>query len=119
MTTLTDYRVELRQILGIDPGSDLPKVFGGLYVCILKIGIHADILERFPSADAEKLSDWLGRYTSEPRYLKRMTKGTNRHDLDRNNVAIIEESAKYEARKRIRALRDAIAEQGKIVEAAE
>ena len=56
---------------------------------MLKIGIHADLIARFPDADAEAIRAWLKVWTRERDYLKREITRNNRRDLDGNDVGLI------------------------------
>jgi len=101
--TMHAARIELASILRCDPLA-LPEVFYGTRPRALKVGIYFDILARYPAADAQRLRDWLGRYTSTRVYLRRIALGCHRHDLDGNNAGAIEEQSRKRARRRFQLL---------------
>lgn len=94
------YFRELATILG-GTVEDLPPVFRGDRARVLAVGIFHDIVRRYPHADADRLRDWLGRYTSAAVYLKRKIKAAHRNDLDGVNGAVIGRTAKALARNRL------------------
>jgi ProP effector len=71
-------RAELAAILGAEP----PVILCGRMPAPLAIGIHFVILERFPDADPVALGRWLARWTNSEQYLRRLTLGGHRFDLD-------------------------------------
>lgn len=82
-----EYRDQMwRDLMGVLKVSDperLPPVFlTPKRPTALKVGIHKDILERYPDADPEALSAWLALWTGSHWYLKRFEYGKNRHDID-------------------------------------
>jgi sRNA-binding protein len=73
---------QLPQLLGCESGG-LPSIFADpAKVYVFKIGIHQDLMARYPSTDAKKLSRWLGRWVSHGAYLNAVRKGRPRVGLD-------------------------------------
>lgn len=101
---ISDLREELADILGVNR-SDIPPIFRGKRVRALKIGVHFDILATFPGVDAQRVSDWLDRYTATTRYLQAIIHRHNRHDLDGNDVGRIELASKHRAARKLARLR--------------
>lgn len=89
---------ELSQILGTSE-DDLPPVFRAKWPKALKIGIHQDLIARFPEADPERIVDWLGRWTTTPPYFARLIHGKNRHDLDGRDAQKISKGHRIWAKK--------------------
>lgn len=106
MTISSTYRemsLELAEILSVAP-DEVPRVFRSPYVKILKIGIDADLRERYPDASAARLSVWLERYTGSSFYLRRMKnrRASHRHDLDGNDAGEIASGARFIAFRRLK-----------------
>lgn len=99
----TELLNELAAILGVDR-SGLPRVLTAQQVKVLKRGVHEDLAQRFPNADASRIAAWLQRYTSTRFYLARTCSknATNRHDLDGADVEPISAAARYRAIKILR-----------------
>ena len=68
-------------MLGID-AEHPPRVFLGDKPKPLKIGVHLDLIARFPGAKPAKVRRWLARWTHSRRYLEAIAKGIARYDLD-------------------------------------
>jgi sRNA-binding protein len=100
MKTILQYREELAQILGV-PTMRLPAVFQGPRPKALKVGVFFDLLKVFPKADRDRLSDWLGDYTSSRTYLRRIVVGWHRHDLAGANIGRIPAADRERARRRL------------------
>lgn len=48
----------------------------------LRIGIHTDLLARYPNADPVALSRWMGRWCNSAQYRRQIAAGGMRYDLD-------------------------------------
>lgn len=94
---------ELIAILDLESIDDLPKIFRTGFPRALKIGIHADLAARYPNADPETIGLWMRRYTGQRKYLMRLAFGTNRHDLDGNDVGAISDDQRALALSTIKA----------------
>lgn len=92
---------ELAGILGVERDC-LPKVFLTGRVQILKRGVRFDIMQRYPLADPEAISNWLERYTNSKFYLIRFLQGSrHRHDLDGNDTDKILSGDRASAKQRL------------------
>lgn len=110
-------RNELAQILGVAV-TELPTVFRGhhRHLKILKSGMDQDVCAAYPQARWMDIKNWLARYTSDVRYLKRLARfAQHRHDLDGRNVEEISGSDRKEARKALQALALAEGRKGRAV----
>lgn len=79
---------ELAVCLGTERDA-LPPVFQTDRPKALKIGIHDEMIARFPSADPAALDLWLRRWCGMFSYVARIAHGLNRHDLDGNDCGEI------------------------------
>ena len=91
---------ELAGILGVVI-TELPKIFQSHGKRVFKIGVHADLLERYPNADPDQLSIWFARWTGSTPYLYRIVNGEHRHDLDGNDVAMITDEDRKHSQARL------------------
>lgn len=94
---------DLAKILEI-PIMEIPEVFRRAKPRALKLGIHEDLLAKYPAADQKKLSRWLGGWTGTKQYLARIVYGTNRHGLDADDCGDISDDDRQAARLRMDAL---------------
>ena len=96
---------ELALILGT-ARADLPPVFRFGKPKILKIGIAADLLARYPAADGTRLAAWFVAWTTTPSYLKLTASRyrRNRHDLDNEHAGVISPAHKWAAIQRLRVM---------------
>jgi sRNA-binding protein len=78
MTKTLLARLEL--ILGAPP----PPVFSKPMP--LALGAFEEIMARYPDADREALAAWLKLWTGQETYLKRLSSGRHRYDLDGNPI---------------------------------
>lgn len=98
-----EHHLMLKQLQEILHNEFVPIVFlGSRRPKVLKIGIHEDLLVRHPDADADKLSNWLQTWTNTTAYVKRITHGTNRHDLDGQDVGKITKAQRGHAHRVLR-----------------
>ena len=80
------------------PPDNLPAVFKLTVPAPLKIGILADLQERYPNTDARRLKRWFKFWVSRAEYLERITKGKLRLRLDLDGLRagpISEQERKY------------------------
>lgn len=100
LLTMSQFRAELARILGCGVG-DLPPVFAGTRPRALRVGILHDLTAAYPYADAERLRQWLGRYTSTRAYQQAVLYGEHRHTLQGWAEGWIGGKAKRRARQRL------------------
>lgn len=93
---------DLARILGVEHDA-LPAVFlAEGRPKALKIGIHQDLIDRYPDANRKQIRAWLGRWTHPIQYQTRLVHGTNRHDLDGNDVDLITDEQRTAAEAQIK-----------------
>jgi sRNA-binding protein len=83
-------------VLGCAP-AELPKVFLSDKPKPLVIGVHDELLKRFPGADRAKLSRWLKLWTRSRFYLFARISGRARQDLDGVPVTAISDDDRSHA----------------------
>lgn len=99
---------QLAEILG----AEVPPVFADTErIYVLKIGIRNDLTDRYPSADPERLSEWLRVWTSKATYLAAVRRHIHRIDLDGNEAGLISQDDIKYAGRRLKQLRKPAAQQ--------
>ena len=84
------------------PIDQLPSVFlATKFPRPLKLGIDKDLIARFPKADTVELRCWLRWWTQSSHYVRRLSAGNNRHDLDGADVERIAAGHAERARRQL------------------
>jgi hypothetical protein len=92
---------ELAGILGDAP----PPVFAARIPMPLRIGVHVDLVVRFPNSDPVALGRWLSRWTGTTQYLQVLISGGPRFNADGNVAGDVSAHAVEHARRRAAGLR--------------
>jgi hypothetical protein len=88
--------------IALGVGADaLPGIFSGCVPLPLKIGIDADLRERFPTANPTALGRWLKYWTGTDAYLAAVAAGGNRFGIDGEVAGEIAETDVEHARERL------------------
>jgi sRNA-binding protein len=70
----------------------------------LKIKIHLDLIERYPHIAKHVIRGALHEVCKDVSYIRKLTVGAHRYDLDMNPVDVVNEDQFVDAKSRIRML---------------
>ena len=100
------FRERMTKQLAEILGAAVPVVFADTdRIYVLKIGIREDLLTRYPAADPDRLSRWLGEWTGKRTYLSAIKRHAHRIDLDGNEAGRISHDARKRANWRLKRLK--------------